>query len=168
MRPAQPKRQHRPPVAPRRALRAEVFARDKGVCSECGRDTVALRAAIAALRPFHAYIRPEVVKSSRWEAHHVVSLAEGGTDDLPNLVSLCGLCHAPETAALRRRTGRRQSVKARAGLCEGSGRAVRRSSYSPVAGEVRQHGHCRVCSRIVEADRQGRARPHPCPKEPTT
>ena len=137
-----------------------MFARDAGVCGNCQRDTVNLAYHAKMLIAAGCRLRADVLAATRWEAHHVRPLAEGGTDDLGNLASLCGLCHRPETAALRRRSGRRQSAKARAGFCEGSGRAVRRSSYSRVAGELQQHGHCRVCSRIVEADLHGRARPH--------
>ena len=63
------------------------YARDAGVCARC--DEV----------------------SERWEAHHVVARADGGTDAPENLETLCPPCHLIENArqarerATRRRLG---------------------------------------------------------------
>ena len=49
-------------------IRKRVFERDKRRCRECG-------------------------AAGRLEAHHMLSLAEGGTNDLSNLRTLCRNCH---------------------------------------------------------------------------
>ncbi len=49
-------------------LRLQVFDRDAHRCRECGR-------------------------AGRLEAHHVVELAHGGTNDMSNLKTLCRTCH---------------------------------------------------------------------------
>ena len=49
-------------------LRGQVFDRDGHRCQECGR-------------------------AGRLEAHHVVELANGGTNDMNNLKTLCRACH---------------------------------------------------------------------------
>lgn len=42
-----------------------------------------------------------------WEADHIVPIAEGGSDDLENLRTLCLKCHRVESIALRARLARR-------------------------------------------------------------
>ena len=91
-------------------LREKVFERDKGVCAQCGADTVALRRDMrkldyAARRQFLKRWRlREGSRKSLWDADHVVPVAEGGGQcDLSNMRTLCLLCHREETAALRRR-----------------------------------------------------------------
>ena len=49
-------------------IRRRVFERDEHRCKRCGR-------------------------AGRLEAHHVVSLAAGGTNDISNLRTLCRGCH---------------------------------------------------------------------------
>ena len=50
------------------ATRREVFDRDGYRCQQCG-------------------------KAGRLEAHHVLHLASGGSNDLDNLLTLCRGCH---------------------------------------------------------------------------
>jgi 5-methylcytosine-specific restriction protein A len=91
-------------------LRDKVFERDKGVCAQCGVDTVALRRDMrkldyAARRQFLKQWRlREGSRKSLWDADHVVPVAEGGGQcDLSNMRTLCLLCHREATAALRKR-----------------------------------------------------------------
>ena len=92
-------------------LRAQVFARDRGVCAECGGDT---RAIYAALRRARGTARAaglrfygmETIDSRRslWDADHIVPVAEGGGQcDLDNLRTLCVACHREATRRLRQR-----------------------------------------------------------------
>ena len=91
-------------------LRDKVFERDKGVCAQCGKDTIALRRDMrkldyAARRHFlkHWTLR-EGSRKSLWDADHIVPVAEGGGQcDLANMRTLCLLCHREATAALRKR-----------------------------------------------------------------
>jgi 5-methylcytosine-specific restriction enzyme A len=91
-------------------LREQVFKRDRGVCAQCGIDTVAealhlkrLRGA-ARLARFAAWgLRPGG-RHSLWDADHILPVAEGGGEcDLENLRTLCLKCHRAATAALRER-----------------------------------------------------------------
>ena len=87
-----------------------MFARDRGVCAACGVDTLALR---RDMRKLDYAARREVLKKwklregsrkSLWDADHVVPVAEGGGQcDLSNMRTLCLLCHARATGALRER-----------------------------------------------------------------
>lgn len=113
---------HLPAVHRRRADRADqVFARDCGVCAICRTHCVEVRTTAITLRDEHG---PEAargflaglgfrLKSGRpipsrlWEVDHVVPVAEGGSDDLENLSTLCLRCHAEKTAAQRPRNQRR-------------------------------------------------------------
>jgi len=91
-------------------LRDKVFERDKGVCAQCGKDTIALRRDMrkldySARRHFlkHWKLR-EGSRKSLWDADHIVPVAEGGGQcDLANMRTLCLLCHREATAALRKR-----------------------------------------------------------------
>jgi 5-methylcytosine-specific restriction protein A len=91
-------------------LREKVFARDHGICAECGADTVALRRDMrkrdyAARRQFlKLWKLREGSRKSLWDADHTVPVAEGGGQcDLTNMRTLCLLCHRGATAALRAR-----------------------------------------------------------------
>lgn len=96
--------------------------RDKGVCAECGVDTIAQRAEyrkrINALhRSDHAYrwhndyeilkeygVPPGRASGDWWDADHILPVIEGGGEcGLDNLRTLCIPCHKKETAALRKR-----------------------------------------------------------------
>ena len=91
-------------------LREKVFARDHGVCAQCGVDTIALRRDMrkldfAARRQFlKQWKLREGSRKSLWDADHIVPVAEGGGQcDLSNMRTLCLLCHGKATAALRER-----------------------------------------------------------------
>jgi len=87
-------------------LRAQVFARDRGVCAQCGLDTDALRKDkrkldFAARRQFE---KEWGRRRTLWDADHIVPVAEGGGEcDLENMRTLCLKCHRAATAALRER-----------------------------------------------------------------
>jgi HNH endonuclease len=76
------------PVERDRSLRAQVYARDKGVCVDC----------LPGTGPY-----------SYWEADHIVEIADGGPDTLENLATRCKPHHVMKTrwAAERRRLRRR-------------------------------------------------------------
>jgi len=91
-------------------LREKVFERDKGVCAQCGVNTVTLRKDMrkldfAARRQFlKKWGLREASRKSFWDADHIVPVAEGGGQcDLSNMRTLCLLCHRDATAALRKR-----------------------------------------------------------------
>jgi len=89
-------------------LREHVFARDRGVCAQCGLDTEALRKDKrkldwAARRQFE---RECGRRRQFWDADHIIPVAEGGGEcDLSNMRTLCLKCHLAATAALRQRRG---------------------------------------------------------------
>lgn len=91
-------------------LREKVLARDRGVCAQCGVDTIALRRDMrrldyAARKQFlKKWNLRENNRKSLWDADHLVAVAEGGGQcDLSNMRTLCLLCHRAATAALRER-----------------------------------------------------------------
>ena len=92
-------------------VRERVFARDGGVCAECGADTVRIFAALkrargAALAAGLTFYGLKTISARRtlWDADHLRPVAEGGGQcDLDNLRTLCVACHREATAALRGR-----------------------------------------------------------------
>ncbi len=91
-------------------LREKVLARDRGICAQCGADTIALRRDLrkldyAARRQFlKTWKLREGSRKSLWDADHIVPVAEGGGQcDLANMRTLCLKCHREATAALRKR-----------------------------------------------------------------
>lgn len=70
------------------ALRYGAWVRDRGVCALCSTDTKAIE---------------DLTGGHKWEADHIVPLAEGGRHHLDNIRTLCRACHKAETAALRQR-----------------------------------------------------------------
>lgn len=97
-------------------LRDQVFARDRGVCAECGIDTELLRKNkrkldYAARRLFE---KEWGLRRHLWDADHIVPVAEGGGQcDLSNMRTLCLKCHRAVTAALRKRLIRSGRVNLR-------------------------------------------------------
>jgi 5-methylcytosine-specific restriction protein A len=92
-------------------VRDRVFARDGGVCADCGADTVRIFAALKRARGkareeglrFYG-MRTISSRHSLWDADHIVPVAEGGGQcDLGNLRTLCVTCHRAATAKLRER-----------------------------------------------------------------
>jgi len=71
---ALPKKRPAPRIVRNKRLRAEVFARDGGICSQCG------------------------VYDAKWEHDHEIPLAMGGRDDLANSVTRCRRCHRAKTS----------------------------------------------------------------------
>jgi len=94
-------------------LRAQVFLRDGGVCSQCGVDTEALRKDkrkldYAARRRFE---KEWGLRRHLWDADHILPVAEGGGEcDLSNMRTLCLRCHREATAALRQRMLERRAT----------------------------------------------------------
>lgn len=89
-------------------LRQQVWLRDKGICAECGRDTVAqwdrltelkyeerLRVAAMYCIPKHRLRKGEL-----WDVDHIVPVVQGGGEaGLDNLQTLCLSCHREKTTA---------------------------------------------------------------------
>ena len=112
-------------------LRWKVRQRDRGVCALCGFDTGRLArilhrvagrlwrsgaSGVASARRMAAWMNRKGFITLRaewhavafrtvvlWHADHIVPLAEGGTNALSNIRTLCVPCHKAETAALARR-----------------------------------------------------------------
>lgn len=87
-------------------LREQVFARDRGVCAQCGVDTEALRRDKRKLdyRARRQFEKDWGVRRHLWDADHIVPVVEGGGEcDLANMRTLCLQCHRLATAELRRR-----------------------------------------------------------------
>lgn len=92
-------------------LRDRVFARDKGICADCGANTVRIFAALKRARGnareeglrFYG-MKSITSRRSLWDADHILPVAEGGGQcDLDNLRTLCLTCHREATARLRER-----------------------------------------------------------------
>jgi 5-methylcytosine-specific restriction endonuclease McrA len=87
-------------------LRDKVFERDRGVCAQCGVDTLELRKRKRKLGYAErlTFEREWGKRKTLWDADHVVPVAEGGGEcDLDNMRTLCLLCHRRVTAELRTR-----------------------------------------------------------------
>ena len=100
-------------------LREKVLERDRGVCAECGIDTIALRREIrkfdfARRRLFlKTWGISDKIRKSFWDADHIVPVAEGGGQcDLANMRTLCLLCHRKATTALQQRLNQRRGETA--------------------------------------------------------
>ena len=98
-------------------LREQVFARDRGVCAQCGVDTEALRRDKRKLdyNARRQFEKDWGYRRHLWDADHIVPVAEGGGEcDLDNMRTLCLKCHKLATAELRRRlrgsTGQGKSI----------------------------------------------------------
>lgn len=87
-------------------LREQVFARDRGVCAQCGLDTETLRKDKrkldwAARRKFEGEWG---MRRHLWDADHIVPVVEGGGEcGLENIRTLCLKCHRAATLNLARR-----------------------------------------------------------------
>lgn len=102
------------------SIRSTVFARDLGICAECGVDAERRQRVLRlawlclwryALVEFDRYDRYEVVRLGyhfsgmfgrdlwrhSWEADHIVEIRDGGSNDLGNLQTLCLDCHKRKT-----------------------------------------------------------------------
>lgn len=101
-------------------LRHKVGDRDRGVCADCKLDTHALSKRYWDIYYNRSYgytqrfaefrkeleaigFRGDEFGFSLWQADHIVPLAEGGSNELSNLRTLCVPCHKKATKALARR-----------------------------------------------------------------
>ena len=87
-------------------LRLQLFNRDKGVCRDCGLNTLALRRKLYEL-PVEERVRVgaehgvdayRAEKLMLWEADHIVAVKDGGgLTGLANFQTLCIRCHRAKT-----------------------------------------------------------------------
>jgi 5-methylcytosine-specific restriction enzyme A len=91
-------------------LRDRTFQRDRGVCAQCGVDTVSEWSHIrrqrgtGRVRALAKWGLRSITRKSLWDADHIVPVVEGGGGcDLSNIRTLCLICHRGVTAELRRR-----------------------------------------------------------------
>lgn len=105
-------------------LRARTYERDKGICAECGLDTVVLyrrvnkmelpqrkeACLVLAENGFNtgSYNWPGV--GSLWDADHIESLDEGGSWEMLNVQTLCHFCHKKKTAEQAGRKGKQRRL----------------------------------------------------------
>lgn len=101
-------------------LRGRIFMRDKGICRDCGLNTVALRLKLFDLSEDarvivgaqHGYDAYHAKNLRMWEADHMVAVADGGgLTGLENFATRCVPCHRKKSEADR---------QAREALLEGS------------------------------------------------
>ena len=82
------------------AQRRALWERDKGVCRQCGLDTLA-KALSERPEWYHAHLKLGVSTSKYWQADHVVALINAERDlkfwTLENLQTLCTECHKKKT-----------------------------------------------------------------------
>jgi 5-methylcytosine-specific restriction endonuclease McrA len=87
-------------------VREQVWARDAGVCRRCGFDVRAAERAWKRERPpktDRAARRRWRAARPRWEADHILPVADGGGEcGLENYRLLCRACHVAVTAQWRR------------------------------------------------------------------
>ena len=72
----------------------EKYGRDKAVRRRYGRAWTRIRARYAKEHPFCEECFKRGVLVPVEEVHHIIPLAEGGTHDPDNLISLCKSCHS--------------------------------------------------------------------------
>ena len=91
-------------------LREQVLLRDRGVCAQCGVDTIAAWRELKRARGTHRlrlldkWGLKRLNRRSLWDADHIVAVVEGGGEcDLDNIRTLCITCHREQTKELRRR-----------------------------------------------------------------
>jgi hypothetical protein len=107
------------------SITAMVKARDHGICAACGIDCIEIEhlrhdCVWAATRhPRIASAKtgwgPWARAHGVWEADHIVPVSEGGgCCGLDNYRTLCVVCHAKESGALRKRLNRAEAERKRA------------------------------------------------------
>lgn len=116
--------------------RACVFARDRGICAQCKKDTVAEATARFPGRgqlPLDLGgsrwmpVNRRFLRWATWEMDHVLEVADGGgSAGLDNLQTLCPTCHARKTAAFAAERARRR----RGGLAPGAASPSSSSRWS--------------------------------------
>jgi hypothetical protein len=94
-------------------FRDQVYARDGGVCANCGYDHAAAIAAWEATRPsmgaeLHEHTAWIDRRPADWHADHIIALEDGGEHALTNGATLCAPCHRIKTAAENSARARRR------------------------------------------------------------
>jgi 5-methylcytosine-specific restriction endonuclease McrA len=89
-------------------LRERTFERDRGICGQCGVDTVSewnhirRQRGTGRTRALAKWGLRSITRKSLWDADHIVPVVEGGGGcDLSNIRTLCLICHRQVTAELR-------------------------------------------------------------------
>ena len=135
-------------------VRRQVKKRDKGTCQLCGLNVVKAHREWTRAKPpaaDRAARRTWRAARPRWEADHIVPVAEGGGEcGLDNYRLLCRPCHVAVTAEWR---ATRTATQDRDG--SGSGAIFRDRVYSSIASSER--GQSSRSSR--ESDRSASNRP---------
>ena len=108
-----------PRIWPSPSYLPKVFKRDRGICANCGLDTIAFREALAYVYArcdkgdrwtwwpltFEEF-RHAVGKAAHWfprhknlwEVDHIIPLDNYGNDAMKNLQTLCHACHSEKTS----------------------------------------------------------------------
>lgn len=85
-------------------LRRLAHERDKGICANCAADCDKTKAVYWAILDFDAQVFYGTVLGLKdkphifWEADHIVESADGGTDEIENIQTLCLRCHYAKSA----------------------------------------------------------------------
>jgi len=79
------------------AVRYEKYGRDPAVRRRYGRAWKKLRAHFILLHPLCEQCKSEDRLTAAEEVHHILPLANGGTNDEGNLMALCKSCHSKIT-----------------------------------------------------------------------
>jgi len=79
------------------AVRYEKYGRDPAVRRRDGRAGKKLRAHFILLHPLCEQCKSEDRLTAAEEVHHILPLANGGTNDEGNLMALCKSCHSKIT-----------------------------------------------------------------------
>jgi len=94
-------------------LRDRTFARDRGICAQCGVDTVSewshlkRQRGTGRIRALTKWGLRNLSRKSLWDADHITPVVEGGGGcDLDNIRTLCLICHRRATMELRERLKR--------------------------------------------------------------
>ncbi len=125
-----------------REARRRIRKRDRGICADCGLDTIKLKREFRAIgRGRNKAIRERGFKprQSLWELDHIVPLIDGGDHSDENLQTLCTPCHVEKTTreASERRV-RSRPAAARAQSPESSA-TVSRPGEASKTSKLPQH-----------------------------
>jgi len=95
------------------AARRLVWKLHRGVCQICRVDVNKLRRQLVEQHGKSLLSgRPDLQDHCRWEADHIVPIAEGGKLDRTNLRTVCGHCHKILTKELHGRLAARRRARA--------------------------------------------------------
>lgn len=95
-------------------LRRLAYERDKGICALCKADCHKIKCVYWAILDFDAqgfYGEILGIKDKPhifWEADHIVESADGGTDEIENIQTLCLRCHYAKSATSQAERRQRQ------------------------------------------------------------